>query len=424
MATAPGGDAAPKRPPSDRQATVRALSDRLVAAQRPLRVLDAVRWGDDVEHAFFAAGARRLPPVGRDYYADRPLPFDPDGKRRELLDLESDVRRRLGAGHAAGRLLLRRCAECRQVVDLLRVRGTPAFAVLSERLYGGPQDRPRPGGPSLAGLARLFGGGGATGEATLDGETAAAVLRYRLGAYFGDAAVRVRLSGGLAADAAAGGGCLRLRGGVLFTEGDLRLLEVHEGWVHLGTTRNGQAQPACTFLSQGPPSATVTQEGLAVLTEVLAGAAHAARVRRLTNRAAAVALAAAGADFLDVYRFFEADGLPPRDAYRAAVRVFRGSLPRGCGPFTKDLSYCTGFARVLGFVTGAAGGAVARVPLLFCGKTDLDDLPGLAALADEGLLAPPRFVPPPFADLNALAAGLRRSGNGLTGTGSVGDGPV
>ena len=51
---------------------------------------------------------------------------------------------------------------------------------------------------------------------------------------------------------------------------DLRLLEVHEGWVHLGTTLNGQSQPVCTFLSKGPPSSTLTQEGLAVLTEVFA----------------------------------------------------------------------------------------------------------------------------------------------------------
>ena len=49
-------------------------------------------------------------------------------------------------------------------------------------------------------------------------------------------------------------------------------------------------------------------------------------------------------------------------------------------------------------------GLVRRVPLLFCGKTNLADIKTLAHLADEGLVAPPRYLPPPFADLHALSA--------------------
>lgn len=49
-------------------------------------------------------------------------------------------------------------------------------------------------------------------------------------------------------------------------------------------------------------------------------------------------------------------------------------------------------------------GRLQRVPLLFCGKTNLGDLRTLAELADEGLVAPPKYVPPPFADLHALSA--------------------
>src|SRR5207249_196656 len=51
-------------PPSDETdgglpplaATIRSLSDRLVQAQRPLRVLGALRWDAEVERAFFASG--------------------------------------------------------------------------------------------------------------------------------------------------------------------------------------------------------------------------------------------------------------------------------------------------------------------------------------------------------------------------------
>jgi hypothetical protein len=41
---------------------------------------------------------------------------------------------------------------------------------------------------------------------------------------------------------------------------------------------------------------------------------------------------------------------------------------------------------------------------LCCGKTTLGDIKTLAQLVEEGLVEPPRFLPPPFADLQALCA--------------------
>jgi hypothetical protein len=128
-------------------------------------------------------------------------------------------------------------------------------------------------------------------------------------------------------------------------------------------------------------------------------------VRRLLHRVQAVALAEAGASFLDVYRFFLDEGCEPRESYQHAARVFRGSLPAGCGPFTKDLCYSKGFVLVHSLIRLAVSrGLVQRIPLLFCGKTDLGDLADLAQLVETGLVVPPRHLPPPFADLHALSA--------------------
>ena len=44
------------------------------------------------------------------------------------------------------------------------------------------------------------------------------------------------------------------------------------------------------------------------------------------------------------------------------------------------------------------------MPLLFCGKTTLGDIKVIAQLVDEGLVEPPRYLPPQFADLHALCA--------------------
>jgi uncharacterized protein (TIGR02421 family) len=407
------------RPLNGYEQMVRRLSDRLVESQRPIRILDAIKWDDDVERAFFAAGCRELPPVTRDYYQARPLPFDSEAKLQELQTIERDIRRQLGEFNAPGQIMTRMCQEYREVVRMLRARGTRTFSEISEHLYGCSSDSFHAGDPNLADLGHMlsdildnlshdtiFG----HEEPTLDARQTVALLSERLGGYFtvggnGVCPVRVRLSDGIVADAAAGSDYIKIRDSAHFTPREVRLLEVHEGWVHVGTTLNGQTQPVCTFLSKGPPSSTVTQEGLAVITEILAFASHPGRLRRLTNRIEGVAMAESGANFLEVYRFFLEEGYDARESYQQAMRIFRGSLPEGCGPFTKDLCYSKGFVLVYNFIRLAVSrGLVRRVPLLFCGKTTLADIKTLAQLVDEGLVVPPRYVPPQFADLHALCA--------------------
>jgi uncharacterized protein (TIGR02421 family) len=304
-------------------------------------------------------------------------------------------------------LLFRACEEHREAAALLAARGTPAFGDISGRLYGKSIDDA--GGATTAAFGRALAATPiatptADDEPTLDAAAAARLLSERLTAYFGGSAtVRVRLRPQLAADASAARACLNVRGDARFSLRQVRLLEVHEGWIHIGAAVNGLSQPVCTFLARGSPSAATTQEGLAVLTEILAGASSPRRLRRLGRRAEATAMTEAGADFLEVYRFFLEVGDEPRECYRQAARVFRGGLPRGCGPFTKDLSYVRGLACVTALVRSALRRGRTRVlPLLFCGKTRLEDLSDLERLADEDLLAPARFVPPPFAEAVAL----------------------
>src|SRR5438477_656307 len=397
------------------ESQVHGLSDRLVEAQRPIRILDAIKWDDDVERAFFDKGGRELPPVTRGYYLSRPLPFEPEQKLHEFHLIERDIRRRLGEYNAPGQIMARMCQEYRDVVHLLTHRGTRAFGEISERLYGSASDSFHAGDPNLADLGHMmsdildnlshdsiFGHEEPIYDAAQTVERLSAALKE----YFQDqAAVRVQLSDGIIADSAAGSDYIKIRNNACFTPREVRLLEVHEGWVHLGTTLNGQNQPVCTFLSKGPPSSTITQEGLAVISEIFAFALHPGRVRRLTNRIEGVAMAEAGANFLDVHRYFLDEGYDPHESYQHSMRIFRGSLPEGAGPFTKDLCYSKGFVLIYNFIRLAVSrGLVRRVPLLFCGKTNLADIKILSQLVDEGLVTPPRFVPAPFADLHALSA--------------------
>ena len=395
--------------------SVRELSDRLVEAQRPIRILDAIKWDDKVASDFLAAGGKELPKVDRSYYDHRPLPFDAPAKRLELQELSRDITRTLGEFSPVAGILRRMCAEYVSVIRMLEARGTPEFGLISQQLYGGATDAFHAGDPSLADLGvmlsdtleRIDGSGHIEDDAKdIPAEKAVEILQERLDKVFGasERRIRVMLSDGIVADAAAGADYLKLRAEASFSARDLRLLEIHEGWVHVGTTLNGAAQPICTFLSKGPPSATVTQEGLAILAEILAFASHPPRLRRLTNRIRGVGMAEQGADFCEVYAFFAEQGFAPEEAYQMTARVFRGSTPTGL-PFTKDLSYSKGFVLTYNFILLAVkAGKLDIIPLLFVGKTNLADMRLIRQLVEEGLVARPAFVPEPFADLKALSA--------------------
>ena len=50
------------------QARVKTLSDRLIALQKPIRILDAIKWPARFEREFLASEGNSLPPVDREYY--------------------------------------------------------------------------------------------------------------------------------------------------------------------------------------------------------------------------------------------------------------------------------------------------------------------------------------------------------------------
>ena len=400
---------------SDYQATIRGLSDRLVLAQTPIRVLDAVKWDDSVRAGFLKAKGRELPNVDRTYYQSRPLGFDTESKKQELQNIERDVTRQLGQFSPVGQIMRRMCREYRMVIRMLEARGTADFGFISQELYGAASDAFHAGDPTLADLGLMLSNyldniadrSDLTEEAkSLNATQAVEILQARLDLVFGEGegVIRVFESDGILADAAAGADYIKIRSDAWFNRRDLKALEVHEGLVHVGTTLNGLNQPICTFLAKGPPSSTITQEGLAILMEVITFASYPSRLRKLTNRTRAIHMAEEGADFLDIYRFFTEQGFSDEAAYGHTSRVFRGSTPKGL-PFTKDLSYLKGFILIYNYIRIAVRkGKLEQIPLLFCGKTTLEDMRILRQLVDEGLVVAPKYLPEQIRDLSALSA--------------------
>ena len=394
---------------------VKALSDRIVKAQQPIRILDAIKWDDNIKQEFFKYKCRKLPAVTIDYYRNRPLGFEVAEKKQEFHQIERDLVRKLGQLNPLSVIMRRICREYQDVVYMLEARGTPDFSSISQELYGSSQDVFHVGDPTIAKLGSMM-------ESTLSqllqldylfeepktisAKDAVVILNEKIESVFPGEGLRAMLSDGIVADAAAGTDYIKLRADALFNMRDLRVLEVHEIWVHLGTTLNGLAQPYCTFLGKGPPSATVTQEGLAVLMEIVTFSSSPERLMRLINRVRAITLVEEGADFMDVFTFFKEKGLDDEESYIHSSRVFRGSSSDGM-PFTKDLTYIKGFVLTYNFMRLAVSkGKPDRIPLLFCGKTMIEDMKVLFDLVEEGTVIAPLFLPPQFKDLMGLSSWL------------------
>lgn len=397
------------------QQLIRDLSDRIVLAQQPIRILDAIKWDAEVEQDFFKHNCKKLPIVDEDYYRKRPLGYDPKDKILEIYDIERNIKKHLGQFSGVGRVMLRMCREYREVVRMLQFRGQPEFSLISQQLYGSTDDAFYAGAPTLKDLAQLLCNtlpkltqqlSTHADEKIYTSDEAAAILNEKLAHYFiGDEKeIAVKISDTMVSDAAAGADCIRIRSDAKFSERDLQMLEVHEGWVHLGTTRNGLEQPICTFLSKGPPSSTVTQEGLAILIEIFTFSSFPERVKRITDRINAIGMAESGANFLEVFHFLVESGLDKKSSYNTTTRVFRGSTPE-LGPFTKDIAYNKGFILLYNFIRlSIKNGMLAHIPMLFVGKTSLEDVAILYDLQCEGIVVPPRYMPKQISDLAALSS--------------------
>jgi uncharacterized protein (TIGR02421 family) len=392
---------------------VASIAQRIVDAQRPIRVLQALRWEPQVEEAFRRSKFRELPRVGPEEYAKIDLGFEPRSKAEEFEALAEDTERDLGCKDPIGRILTLTALEYREVASMLAARGTKQFYSYSKKLYGSPKDTFPDGHTTVRDLGLALyetltaissGDLGPKQLSDIDAEAAAEMLNRRFSTYFDGAGIQVQVDDAMLADAAAGSDYVKIRSGAKFAQRDIDILEVHEGWVHLATSLNGQAQPVAKWLAKGPPRTAAVQEGLAAMLEMFTFRSYPKRARKLNDRILAVDKSEDGANFVEVFDWYRTEGYEEDECYTNTRRVFRGGLVQGGGPFTKDACYCKGKVLNYAFIRAAIqNNRPELVPFLFVGKVAHEDIPILYARVADGVVRPPIHVPPMFRDMNGLA---------------------
>lgn len=185
------------------------------------------------------------------------------------------------------------------------------------------------------------------GEKNLKGEEAMAYLKKRLLETFSESHIEVRPSTSLLSDSSAGRRTLKLNPNKFYSIQQLDIFLVHEGWVHLGTSLNGAQQTHHPWLGTWAPRTTFLQEGLAVLTEIITGTMTKERWSKVLLRHLSTSMAEKGSNIQDVYAFLCHQGIEELDAFKMALRVFRGVPLEGGMAFTKELLYLHGMVQLL-----------------------------------------------------------------------------
>lgn len=387
---------------------------QIVEAQKPIRILDAIKWDHSIEADLRKSKFKHMPKIGPDYYEEKnPLSFDANKKKEEFKEIIRDTEAGLGADDAIAKLLVKISQEYIDVCDLLLSRGTKKFWEQSRKLYGSPKDTFYYEKNTILSLGKTLyeilntgleeNLGGPAFPEDVSSEEAVKQLNERFEKYFPGEGVRAILSDGIVADAAAGGDTVKIKAGTTFSSRDIDILEVHEGWVHVGTTINGNNQHSAKWLSKGPPRCASTQEGLAVIMEIFTFRYYPRRARQINDRILGIDKAEDGANVIELLEFYRTEGYSEEECLYNVKRVFRGGLVGGGAPFTKDISYCKGFIENYNFMRAAIrAGRPDLLPFLFTGKINVEDVPLLFQKHKEGIIDAPHFLPPQFRDLNGV----------------------
>ena len=162
------------------------------------------------------------------------------------------------------------------------------------------------------------------GGEKLKGQEALSYLRNKMLETFDGNDFEVKASSSLLSDSSAGRKTLKLNTHKEYTTGQLDIFLVHEGWVHLGTSLNGATQSENPWLSTWAPRTTFLQEGLAIIVELITGHMTLERWNKVVLRHLATSMAERGSSITDVYAYLLHHEMEALDAFKLALRVFRG----------------------------------------------------------------------------------------------------
>ena len=387
---------------------IQTLDSELVRVSKKIKVLSALTWPLGKEETFLESWKKGNPQLPQ-------IKIQPPDVKTAVTALEAIVKK-CNQDEPVERFLAETAQSYAYAGHMLMHVGTPEFTTYSTKIYGRPDTVYKLQGITAVDGAKFFLEvtdnlvGHSIIQATETNISAtdfANWLTSEVDAFFKYDSVAVVLDPEMSSKALAGARRIRIRSSAMFSELDKDQLLHHEAFVHTATQLNGKKQINLQSLGLGAPRTTRTQEGIAVLAELITNSIDISRLRRIALRVIAVKMALDGADFIDLFKFFLHAGQSEIESVRSAQRIFRGGAVKGGVVFTKDAVYLQGLLEVHTFLRIAIrDNRPDLVDHLFAGRLTMADALRLTPMFEKGWLIPPKYKPSWANDLNRLAASM------------------
>ncbi|MCU0368144.1 MAG: flavohemoglobin expression-modulating QEGLA motif protein [Cyclobacteriaceae bacterium] len=385
---------------------IQKLDAALVKASKKIKVLNTLAWPVGTEEKFLD-GWRKGKPQLPDIKIEPP-------NVKSNVDVLDAIVKQCTQEDPVEKFLAETALSYANAGRMLMHVGTPDFTKYSIKIYGRPD--------AIYKLQGLTGVDGAKffldvtdklignpniqpTETDISATDFAGWLKAEVDEFFQYDSVEVMVDQKLSSKALAGATRIRVRGSAVFSQLDKDQLLYHEAFVHTATQLNGRKQLNLQSLGLGAPRTTRTQEGIAVMAELITNSIDISRLRRIALRVIAVKMALDGADFIDLFKFFLEAGQSEEESVKSAQRIFRGGAVKGGVVFTKDAVYLQGLLEVHTFLRLAIRDNQPNLMRnLFAGRLTMADALRLNPLFESGWLIPPTYMPTWASDLRRLAA--------------------
>jgi uncharacterized protein (TIGR02421 family) len=382
------------------------LDNALVQAAKKIKVLKVLAWPADAEVKFLEGWRKNNPQLPA-------INIQPPDVNDSVKELDAIVHK-CNQEDPVEKFIAETALSYANAGRMLMNVGTPEFTRYASIIYGRPDAVYKLQGFTAVDGAKFFLDVTESllgnphiqpTETDIPAADFAAWLKGEVNAFFDHDTVEVVIDPDMSSKALASATRIRVRGGAVFSQLDKDQLLNHEAFVHTATQLNGHKQINLKSLSLGAPRTTRTQEGIAVLAELITNSIDITRLRRVALRVIAVKMALDGADFIDLYKYFLNEGQSEEESVRSAQRIFRGGAVKDGVVFTKDAVYLQGLLEVHTFLRVAIrDNRPGFVRNLFAGRLTLADALRLEPVFDSGWLVPPAYMPRWAADLRRLAA--------------------
>jgi uncharacterized protein (TIGR02421 family) len=390
---------------------ITALDNQLCKASKKIKVLNALAWPTESEAIFLESWKRGKPELP-EINLERP------DVTESVAALENIVAQ-CDHQHPVEKFLAETAQSYVYAGKMLNAIGTQDFTKYSTRIYGRPDMVYKLQGLSAVDGANFFMKvtddllGNLSLQPTpfdISAQEFAGWLKTEVEEFFDQDTVEVVVDQSMSSKALAGATRIRIRGNALFSALDKDQLLYHEAFVHTATQLNGRKQENLKSLGLGAPRTTRTQEGLAVIAELLTNAMDISRLRRIALRVIAVQMALDGADFIDLFKYFLDAGQSEIESCRSTQRIFRGGAVKDKVVFTKDAIYLQGLLEIHTFFRIAIRDNKPNlIRNLFAGRLTMADAVRLEPYFSSGWLNGPVYVPLWASDLRRLAATMAYS---------------